>query len=92
MCLGVPGEVVEVQPNDLGVPTGRVSFGGVLREVCFAYTPEVVPGDWVIVHVGFAISKVDEEEARKIFDELAALGDLEGLDAADGGPSGGEPR
>ena len=85
MCLGVPGQVIEVQPNALGVPMGRVSFAGIIKEVCLAYTPEVAVGDYVVVHVGFAISRVDEVEAKKTFAYLAEMGELEGLELpADG--------
>ncbi len=80
MCLGVPGQVIEVVPNALGIPTGKVSFGGVVKEVCFAYTPEVAVGDYVVVHVGFSISTIDEEEAKQVFAYLEEIGDLEGLD------------
>jgi hydrogenase expression/formation protein HypC len=90
MCLGVPGQIVEVIPNELGVPSGRVSFGGVVREVCLAYTPEAVAGDWVVVHVGFAITRIDEEEAQKVFATLRELGELEGLDVATDGAGGRE--
>lgn len=76
MCLGVPGRVLDVQPNALGVANGRVEFGGIVKEVCLAFTPEVVPGDYVVVHVGFAISTIDEREARRIFEELTASGEL----------------
>lgn len=87
MCLGVPGRVLEVVPSEIGIASGRVDFGGVVKEVCFAYTPDVLPGEFVIVHVGFAISKVDEAEARRMYEILAAMGDLEGLDPA--APAGG---
>ena len=88
MCLGVPGQILEVTPNELGVPSGRVSFGGVVREVCLAYTPEAQVGDWVVVHVGFAITRIDEEEAQKVFATLRELGELEGLDALPEGVGG----
>ncbi len=64
MCLGVPGEVISVEENELGMTMGRVRFGGIVKEVCLSYTPEAQVGDYVIVHAGFAISVVDEEEAR----------------------------
>lgn len=80
MCLGVPGRVTEIVPNALGVPTGKVDFGGISKEVCFAYTPEVQVGEYVVVHVGFAISKLDEAEAKKVFEYLKELGELEGLE------------
>jgi hydrogenase expression/formation protein HypC len=56
--------------------TGKVSFGGVLKEVSLAYVPEAQVGDYIIVHVGFALSKVDEAEAQRVFDYLEAMGDL----------------
>ena len=59
---------------------GKVNFGGILKEVNLAYLPEAKVGDYVIVHVGFAISRVDEQEAHQIFEYLKEMGDLEGLD------------
>jgi hydrogenase expression/formation protein HypC len=76
MCLGVPGKVIRIDPDPLGMPMGRVNFGGIVKEVCFAYVPEVEVGDYVVVHVGFAISKVDEEEARQTWDYLASMDEL----------------
>jgi len=81
MCLGVPGRLERIDENPLGVPSGIVSFGGIRKEVCLAYVPEARPGDYVLVHVGFAISLIDEEEAKATLDLLTQLGDLEGLDA-----------
>ncbi|MEJ2217337.1 MAG: HypC/HybG/HupF family hydrogenase formation chaperone [Gemmatimonadota bacterium] len=87
MCLGIPGRIVEI--NDVaGLPMGVVDFGGVRREVCLAYVAdEVSVGDYAVVHVGFAISKVDEEEARRTYDILREMGELNDLqwvrDAAD---------
>lgn len=75
MCLGVPGKVLDVVEGDLR--TGRVSFGGVIREVCLEYVPEASVGDWVIVHVGFAISRLDEREAERVRAYLAEMGELE---------------
>jgi hydrogenase expression/formation protein HypC len=77
MCLGVPGKVIEIQPNAIGVPHGRVDFGGVVKEVCFAYTPEAEVGEYVVVHVGFAISRIDESEARRVFEYLTDAGELD---------------
>jgi hydrogenase expression/formation protein HypC len=77
MCLGIPGKVVEI--NDEGpLRMARVDFGGVRKEACLAYLPEVVLGDYVIVHVGFAISQLDEEEAHKTLEILRAI-DAEGM-------------
>ena len=79
MCLGVPGQVVRVERNDLGMTMGVVKFGGISKEVCLMYTPEADVGDWVLVHVGFAISKLDEESAREVFRTLQEMGDLADL-------------
>jgi hydrogenase expression/formation protein HypC len=77
MCLGVPGQIVEIREDPTGMHMARVSFGGIVKEVCLAYTPEVAVGDYVVVHVGFAISIVDEEEALSTLDYLRGLGALE---------------
>ena len=80
MCLGIPGRVVE-RHDDNGLVMGAVDFGGVRREVCLQYVADTVaPGDYVVVHVGFAISKVDEEEARRTFEALKAMSQLDELD------------
>ena len=76
MCLGVPGRVVDIRANALGIPHGRVDFGGVVKEVCFAYTPDAEIGEYVVVHVGFAISKIDEGEAKRVFAYLTGTGEL----------------
>ena len=73
MCLGIPGKIISVEDNPLGVPMGKVSFGGIIKEICLAFTPEVQVGDYVIVHVGFAISRLDEEEAQQTLGLLAEL-------------------
>ena len=79
MCLGIPGKVMEIYGSE-GLQMGMVDFGGVRREVCMAYVAdEVDAGDYVIVHVGFAISKVDEEEARRTFQLLEELSELDEL-------------
>ena len=77
MCLGIPGKVVEIR-DDGPLRMARVDFGGVRKEACLAYVPEVVLGDYVIVHVGFAISQLDEEEAMKTLEMLRAI-DAEGM-------------
>ncbi|MBC7226440.1 MAG: HypC/HybG/HupF family hydrogenase formation chaperone [Thermoflexales bacterium] len=77
MCLGVPGRIIEVQENEL-MRMGRVDFGGITREVCLAYVPEAQVGDWVIVHVGFAISRLEEEEAMET---LQLLGEVFGTES-----------
>lgn len=87
MCLGVPGKVIEIQDDALGMTMGRVNFGGVVKEVCLAYTPEAEIGDYVIVHVGFAISRIDEIEARRVFEVLKEMGELEEIDVPQPPPS-----
>jgi hydrogenase expression/formation protein HypC len=70
MCLGVPGEIVEITNDEPLARTGRVSFSGLIREINLAYVPEAVVGDYVIVHAGFAIARVDEREAAEIMQYL----------------------
>jgi hydrogenase expression/formation protein HypC len=80
MCLGIPGKIID-RRDDAGLAVGTVDFGGVRREVCLAYVAdEVAIGDYVVVHVGFAISKVDEEEARRTFDVLREMSQLDELE------------
>ncbi|MGD0098296.1 MAG: HypC/HybG/HupF family hydrogenase formation chaperone [Terracidiphilus sp.] len=76
MCLAIPGKVEEITiEGDLRV--GRVNFGGVVKRVCLDYVPEVEVGDYTIVHVGFALSKIDEETALKTLEDFRAMGMLE---------------
>ena len=73
MCLGIPGKVIEIyQQNDL--PMGKVEFGGIVKETCLAYEPDARVGDYVLVHVGFAISRIDEAEANEIRSYLEQIG------------------
>jgi hydrogenase expression/formation protein HypC len=94
MCLGIPGRIVEIS-TDRGLPMGIVDFGGVRREACLAYVAdEVQVGDYAIVHVGFAISKVDETEAQRTFEVLREMSQLDELEwmadaVPDGAPDGG---
>lgn len=76
MCLGVPGRVLEVTDED-GLRMGRVDFGGVTRKVCLAHVPDVTPGEYVLVHVGFALSRLDEREARRVLELLDELGRID---------------
>ena len=79
MCLGIPGRIVE-RHEDRGLAMGTVDFGGVRRDVCLAYVAdEVRPGDYVVVHVGFAIAKVDEAEAVKTYEVLQEMSRLDEL-------------
>lgn len=90
MCLAIPGKVVEIFTQE-GMHMARVQFGGVTREACLNYVPETQVGEYVLVHVGFAISRVDEEEAQRTYAALAELDQLSELDApvVDEGSRGG---
>lgn len=90
MCLGIPGKVIEIR-DEAGLTMGRVDFGGVRKEACLAYVPEVRLGDYVIVHVGFAISQVDEEEALRTLELLSQMGDLVQQELATMGPGMSAP-
>ncbi|HEX9044623.1 MAG TPA: HypC/HybG/HupF family hydrogenase formation chaperone [Candidatus Limnocylindrales bacterium] len=90
MCLGIPGKVIEVR-DDAGLRMGRVDFGGVRKEACLSYVPDVALGDYVVVHVGFAISKVDEEEALRTLELLSHMGDLVQQELATMGPGMAAP-
>jgi hydrogenase expression/formation protein HypC len=76
MCLGIPGKVTEIR-DEAGLAMGKVDFGGVRKDACLAYLPDIALGDYVIVHVGFAISKVDEAEALKTLEILDEMGVME---------------
>lgn len=76
MCLAVPAQVVEVDTS-VEPAMGRVELGGVARRVCFAHVPDAVPGDYVLVHVGFALTRIDADEARRVFALLAEMGAIE---------------
>ncbi len=76
MCLGIPGKVTEIR-DEAGLAMGKVDFGGVRKDACLAYLPEIEVGDYVIIHVGFAISKVDEAEALKTLEILNTMGVIE---------------
>ena len=78
MCLAIPGKILSLLHDEPWSRTGKVDFGGILKEVNLSYVPEAGVGDYVIVHVGFAISRVEESEARRVFEYLA---EIEGLAA-----------
>ena len=83
MCLGIPGRLIETyQEHDLRM--GKVDFGGVCKRVCLEHVPEAQPGQYVIVHVGFALSVIDEAEAKQVFAFLAGMNELDEL--RNGGP------
>jgi len=75
MCLAVPGKVLSIQGEDIA-RVGRVNFGGIVKEVNLAYVPQAGIGDYVVVHVGFAISVMDEREATQVFEYLKQIGEL----------------
>lgn len=81
MCLGVPGKIVEIYEAG-GLPMGKIDFGGVTREACLAYVPEAAVGDYTVIHVGFAISQLSEDEAvetLRLLNEIADVGEELGL-------------
>ena len=77
MCLAVPGNILDISDKD-GLRAGRVEFGGIVNQVCLDFVPEAEVGDYVLVHVGFALSRVDREEAERTYQLLEAMGLLEG--------------
>jgi len=83
MCLAIPGKILDVEINSEGVRMGRANFGGIVKQVCLEYTPDVICGDYVLVHVGFALNKVDEEEAQRTYRLLEELKQLDELEAPD---------
>src|SRR5580658_4569414 len=79
MCLAIPGKLLSVAPDANGIIMGKANFGGIVKEVCLQYTPDAVPGEYVLVHVGFALGKVDEAEAARTFQILQEMGQLDEL-------------
>jgi hydrogenase expression/formation protein HypC len=94
MCLAIPGRIIEVEGESPLTRSGRVDFGGVVREANLAYVPEAQAGDWVLVHAGFALQAIDEEEARKTLEEMEKLAAVGGgykpADGSDEEPLTGE--
>ncbi|MEI8037158.1 MAG: HypC/HybG/HupF family hydrogenase formation chaperone [Verrucomicrobiota bacterium] len=86
MCLAVPGKIIDIQGDDPLLRSARVSFAGVIKHVCLTCAPEAKPGDYVLVHVGVAISVVDEKEAEETMSYLRQMGELDGLELE---PTGG---
>lgn len=76
MCLGIPGRIVEIYDVG-GLKMGKVDFGGVVREACLAYIPDAQVGDYTVIHVGFAISRIDEEEAQRTLELFSEIGMFE---------------
>jgi hydrogenase expression/formation protein HypC len=84
MCLAIPGKIESVSGDDPLTRMGKINFGGILKEASLAYVPEAKVGDYVIVHVGFAINRLDEDEAQKVFEYLKQMEELGEL--KEGGP------
>jgi hydrogenase expression/formation protein HypC len=83
MCLAIPGKIVSIkETGDALTKTGRVNFSGIVKEVNLAYVPDAVVGNYVIVHVGFALQVVDEEEAQQVFEYLKQIDELAELEVA----------
>ena len=82
MCLAVPGKIVSIEEADATFRNGRVNFGGIVKNVNLSYVPDARIGDYVVVHVGFALSIVDEEEAQQVFEYLRQMDELGELEVA----------
>jgi hydrogenase expression/formation protein HypC len=82
MCLAVPGKIISIEEADATFRSGRVDFAGIVKNVNLSYVPEAVVGNYVVVHVGFALSIVDEKEAHQVFEYLRQLGELGELSEA----------
>ncbi len=82
MCLAIPGRLLSIEEGASAIErTGRVSFGGIVKKVNLAYVPDALVDDFVIVHVGFALSKVDSDEAERVFEHLREMDELAEIDA-----------
>ena len=97
MCLAIPGRILTIDGADPLMRTGRVDFGGIVKPVNLAYVPEASVGDYVLVHVGFAINRIDEDEAGRVFQYLREMGELAELEgggevASGEAPSGQAPE
>ncbi len=80
MCLAVPGKIVSIEGTDPLLRSGRVDFAGIVKQINLSYVPEARIGDYVLVHVGFAISTIDEAEAHQVFEYLRQMGELADLE------------
>jgi len=83
MCLAIPGKLCLISENPEGMRMGKANFGGIVKQICLEYTPEVNVGDYVLVHVGFALSKVDEDVAAETYAMLEEMGQLAELSDSD---------
>lgn len=84
MCLAVPGKILSIEGSDPLLRSGKVDFSGIIKQINLAFVPEAQVGDFVLVHVGFAISTIDEAEARQVFEYLREMGDLAELEPNEG--------
>ena len=80
MCLAVPGKIISIEGSDPLLRSGKVDFAGIVKQINLAYVPDAQVGDYVLVHVGFAINTIDESEARQVFDYLRQMGELAELE------------
>ena len=80
MCLAVPGKIMSIEGTDAMLRSGKVNFAGIIKNINLAYVPEAKIGDYVLVHVGFAISTIDEAEAQEVFQYLREMGELADLE------------
>jgi hydrogenase expression/formation protein HypC len=80
MCLAVPGKILSIEGSDPLLRSGRVDFSGIIKQINLAYVPEALVGDYVLVHVGFAINTIDEAEAQQVFEYLRQMGELAELE------------
>lgn len=80
MCLAVPGKIISIEGTDSVFRSGKVSFAGIIKNINLAYVPEAKIGDYVLVHVGFAISIIDEAQAQEVFEYLRQMGELAELE------------
>jgi hydrogenase expression/formation protein HypC len=83
MCLAVPGKILSIEGTDPLLRCGRVDFSGVVKQVNLAYVPGARVGDYVLVHVGFALNTIDEQEARQVFEYLRQMGELAELESGE---------
>jgi hydrogenase expression/formation protein HypC len=83
MCLAIPGKLIEIAYDPQGLKMGKANFGGIVKQICLEYTPEAIPGDYVLVHVGFALGKIDEEEAARTYQLLAEMDQLTELEISE---------
>jgi hydrogenase expression/formation protein HypC len=90
MCLAIPGKIVELNEKN-GVKMSKVDFGGITREACLEYVPDASIGEYVLVHVGFAISKVDADEAARTYQYLAEMDALQEIEESGAPPDEGSP-